>query len=33
MSTAVQHLEDCVYLPELCPLVCVSGERDEGGGS
>ena len=31
MSTAVQHLEDCVYLPELCPLVCVSQEREKKG--
>ena len=31
MSAVVHHLEDCVYLPEVCPLGCVSleGEKKE----
>ena len=28
MGTAVHHLEDCVYLPETCPLGCVSLEGE-----
>ena len=28
MGTAVHHLEDCVYLPEACPLGCVSLEGE-----
>ena len=28
MSGAVHHLEDCVYLPEACPLRCVSLEGE-----
>ena len=31
MSAAVNHLEDCVYLPEMCPLGCVSLERENKG--
>ena len=30
MSAAVHHLEDCVYLPEVCPLGCVSLEGEKG---
>ena len=29
MSAAVQHLEDCIYLPITCPLGCVSLEEEE----
>ena len=31
MSTAVNHLENCPYLPAACPLgcVCLVGEREE----
>ena len=32
MSTAVQHLEDCLYLPITCPLGCVSLEEGERKG-
>ena len=30
MSTAVNHLESCPYLPTACPLgcVCLEGERE-----
>ena len=28
MSTSVHHLEDCLYLPEPCPLGCVSLEGE-----
>ena len=31
MSAAVHHLEDCVYLPEVCPLGCVSLEEEKKG--
>ena len=31
MSAAVHHLEDCVYLPEVCPLGCVSLEEEKQG--
>ena len=31
MSAAVHHLEDCVYLPEVCPLGCVSLEGEKKG--
>ena len=31
MSGAVHHLEDCVYLPEACPLRCVSLEGEKKG--
>ena len=31
MSAAVHHLEDCVYLPEVCPLGCVSLEGEKRG--
>ena len=31
MSAAVQHLEDCLYLPEVCPLGCVSLEGEKKG--
>ena len=31
MSGAVHHLEDCVYLPEACPLRCVSQEGEKKG--
>ena len=31
MSAAVHHLEDCLYLPEDCPLGCVSLEGDRKG--
>ena len=30
MSAAVQHLETCLYLPEVCPLGCVSLEGEKG---
>ena len=32
MSAAVQHLEDCLYLPITCPLGCVSLEEGERKG-
>ena len=32
MSAAVQHLEDCIYLPITCPLGCVSLEEGERKG-
>ena len=32
MSAAVQHLEDCLYLPITCPLGCVSLEEGEKKG-
>ena len=32
VSTAVQHLEDCLYLPITCPLGCVSLEQEERKG-
>ena len=32
MSEAVQHLEDCLYLPITCPLGCVSLEEGERKG-
>ena len=32
MSAAVQHLEDCLYLPITCPLGCVSLEEGEREG-
>ena len=32
MSAAVHHLEECLYLPELCPLSCVSLEEGERKG-
>ena len=31
MSAAVHHLEYCVYLPEVCPLGCVSLEGEKKG--
>ena len=31
MSGAVHHLEDCVYLPEACPLRCVTLEGEKKG--
>ena len=31
MGAAVHHLEDCVYLPEDCPLGCVSLEGERKG--
>ena len=31
MSAAVHHLEDCAYLPEVCPLGCVSLEGEKKG--
>ena len=31
MSAVVHHLEDCVYLPEVCPLGCVSLEEEKKG--
>ena len=31
MSGAVHHLEDCVYLPDTCPLRCVSLEGEKKG--
>ena len=31
MSGAVHHLEDCVYLPDACPLRCVSLEGEKKG--
>ena len=31
MSGIVHHLEDCVYLPEACPLRCISLEGDKKG--
>ena len=31
MNGAVHHLEDCVYLPEACPLRCVSLEGEKKG--
>ena len=31
MSAAVHHLEDCVYLPEACPLGCVSLDVERKG--
>ena len=31
VSEAVHHLEDCVYLPEACPLRCVSLEGEKKG--
>ena len=31
VSGAVHHLEDCVYLPEACPLRCVSLEGEKKG--
>ena len=32
MSAAVHHLEECLYLPEPCPLSCVSLEEGERKG-
>ena len=31
MSAGVHHLEDCLYLPEACPLGCVSLEGERKG--
>ena len=31
VSAVVHHLEDCVYLPEVCPLGCVSLEGEKKG--
>ena len=31
MIAAVHHLEDCVYLPEVCPLGCVSLDGEKKG--